>query len=155
MRAAALVLSALALVGAACGSDEGAGSAPAPTADEPTTAEAPGTAEESEDSLPPIVVEEPHAGAAIVSPVTVSGTANVFEANVTVRIVGEGGRELAHTFTTATCGSGCRGAFSVDVPFEVARAQTGTVLVHDDDAAGTGSPPHVVRVPVRLSPASG
>lgn len=152
MRASAL-LCALALAGAACGSDEGAGSTPATTANEPATAEAPGTGEESDDSLPPIVVEEPRAGAEIVSPVTVSGTANVFEANVTVRLLGQGGRELAHTFTTATCGSGCRGTFSVEVPFEVARAQDGTVVVHDDDAAGTGSPPHVVRVAVRLSPA--
>ena len=40
----------------------------------------------------------------------------------------------------------------VDVPFEVDREQRGTVVVHDDDAAGVGRPPHEVRIPVILAP---
>ena len=107
-----------------------------------------------EDLLPPIVVLGPAAGSEVSSPALVYGSANVFEANVTVRILGENGQELARTFTTATCGSGCRGTFSLQVPFTVSTAQSGTIVVHDDDAAGTGSPPHEVRVPVRLLPGS-
>jgi hypothetical protein len=38
------------------------------------------------------------------------------------------------------------------VKFEVASEQPGTIVVHDDDAAGTGKPPHEVRIPVTLSP---
>jgi hypothetical protein len=59
---------------------------------------------------------------------------------------------LADTFTTATCGTGCRGAFRARVAFEVDREQMGTIVVHDDDAAGTGTYPHEVRIPVRLVP---
>ena len=105
-----------------------------------------------EQLMPVIVVESPKRGERVSSPVTVSGNANVFEANVTVVILDAAGNELARTFTTATCGTGCRGDFSVAVPFEVDEAQAGTILVHDDDAAGTGTPPHQVRIPVVLSP---
>jgi hypothetical protein len=105
-----------------------------------------------EQLMPVIVVESPARGERVSSPVTVSGNANVFEANVTVVILDAAGNELARTFTTATCGTGCRGDFSVAVPFEVDEAQAGTILVHDDDAAGTGTPPHQVRIPVVLAP---
>jgi hypothetical protein len=86
--------------------------------------------------------------------VTVSGSANVFEANVTVDIVDSSGRVVGNAFTTATCGTGCRGTFSVTVSYEVRSAQRGEIVVHDDDAAGTGHPPHEVRIPVVLQHAS-
>jgi germination protein M len=100
--------------------------------------------------LPAILVERPYLGESVPNPVTVSGTANVFEANVTVLILDAKGKEIVRTFTTATCGSGCRGKFSVNVPYEVAEDQEGTIIVQDDDAAGTGHPPHVVEIPVSL-----
>jgi sporulation and spore germination protein/immunoglobulin-like protein involved in spore germination len=106
-----------------------------------------------EDLLPVIVVEKPAAGARVTSPLQVSGSANVFEANVTVKVLDENGHVLASTFTTATCGTGCRGTYSVPVRFDVAREQRGTIVVSDDDAAGTGTPPHVVRIQVVLVPA--
>jgi germination protein M len=102
------------------------------------------------DLLPAILVESPQSGESVPNPVTVSGTANVFEANVTVIILDAKGKEIARTFTTATCGSGCRGRFSVSVPYKVAEDQKGTIVVQDDDAAGTGHPPHVVEIPVHL-----
>jgi hypothetical protein len=102
--------------------------------------------------LPAIEVSKPGDGARVKSPVTVSGTANVFEANVTVEILDAAGKVVGKTFTTATCGTGCRGTYSVPVTFEVGREQRGTIVIHDDDAAGTGKPPHSVRVPVTLSP---
>jgi germination protein M len=102
--------------------------------------------------LPAIVVDKPSGGAHVTSPVTVSGLANVFEANVTVEILGANGKVVGKTFTTASCGTGCRGTYSVAVPFEVAREQQGTIVVHDDDAEGSGKPPHEVRVPVTLVP---
>jgi hypothetical protein len=104
------------------------------------------------DLLPAIVVDKPAAGAQVTSPVTVSGTANVFEANVTVEVLDANGTVVGKTFTTASCGTGCRGTYSVDVTYKVASAQAGTIVVHDDDAAGTGTPPHSVRVPVTLAP---
>jgi hypothetical protein len=102
--------------------------------------------------LPAIEVSKPAGGANVTSPVTVAGTANVFEANVTVEILDAAGKVVGKTFTTATCGTGCRGTYSVSVTYKVDRQQRGTIVVHDDDAAGTGKPPHSVRVPVTLSP---
>jgi len=104
------------------------------------------------DLLPAITVAKPAADSSVTSPITVAGTANVFEANVTVEILNASGDVIGKTFTTASCGTGCRGTYSVPVSFKVAKAQSGTIVVHDDDAAGTGKPPHEVRVPVTLSP---
>jgi hypothetical protein len=140
---------ALVLAASGCGSDEGTSTA---TVSEPGATAETRTGDDGEAGLPAIVVESPTPGERVTSPVTVSGSANVFEANVTVRVLGANGRELAHTFTTATCGTGCRGEFSVPVGFRVRETEAGTILVHDDDAAGTGTPPHQVRVPVRLAP---
>jgi len=102
--------------------------------------------------LPAIEVSKPEVGTEVTSPVTVSGTANVFEANVTVEVLDAKGKVAGKTFTTATCGTGCRGTYSVAVTYKVARKQRGTIFVHDDDAAGAGKPPHSVRIPVTLSP---
>ena len=105
-----------------------------------------------EDLLPVILVEHPAIGQRVESGITVSGSANVFEANVTVRVLDAGGTEMSRGFTTATCGTGCRGTFSIDVDFEVTHEQAGTIVISDDDAAGTGKPPHEVRIPVTLMP---
>ena len=102
--------------------------------------------------LPPILVVRPGLTQSVRSPVLVRGSANVFEANVGIQILDENGDVLAETFTTATCGTGCRGTFRISVPFEVDHAQQGTIVVHDDDAAGTGTFPNEVRIPVRLLP---
>jgi hypothetical protein len=104
------------------------------------------------DLVPAIVVDQPAADDRVTSPVTVSGTANVFEANVTVEVLDAKAKVVGKTFTTASCGTGCRGTYSVDVTYKVAQEQRGTIVVHDDDAAGTGTPPHSVRVPVTLGP---
>jgi len=112
----------------------------------------PVTCEDYDEVLPIIAVATPQSGQAVSSPVLVSGSANVFEATVQIEVLDASGREIARTFTTATCGTGCRGDFSKRVAFEVDRRQPGTIVVHDEDAAGTGTPPHVVRIPVMLVP---
>ena len=104
-----------------------------------------------EDLMPTILVTSPSVWSRVGGSVTVKGNANVFEANVTVRIVTAQGKELARTFTTATCGTGCRGDFSVTLDVPLPKAPTpGFVVVEDDDAAGMGFPPHQVRIPVTL-----
>ena len=105
-----------------------------------------------EDLLPQILVEfPPLLGERVSSPVRLSGTADVFEATVLVRILDAKGEEIAETFTTASCGTGCRGKFSVDVPYTSPRDQRGTIVVSDSDADGDGKPQHEVRFPVLLS----
>jgi immunoglobulin-like protein involved in spore germination/sporulation and spore germination protein len=104
-----------------------------------------------EGYLPAILVESPLIGSKVSSPVTVSGTANVFEATVSLRILDENGHEIARTFTTATCGTGCRGDYSVAVPFNVDHQQRGTIEVFESSAKD-GSPINVVDIPVILTP---
>ncbi|MGH3023866.1 MAG: GerMN domain-containing protein [Gaiellaceae bacterium] len=104
------------------------------------------------DLLPPILVTAPTFDTETGSPVVVRGSANVFEANVTVKVLDQNEDVIAETFTTATCGTGCRGTYRVAVPFEIDHPQEGWIVVHDDDAAGAGRPPHEVRIPVFLVP---
>ena len=76
----------------------------------------------------------------------------MFEATVSLRLLDASGREIATRFTTATCGSGCRGSWSVSVPYRLNRTQPGTVQVYAVSAED-GSPQHIVDVPVVLAAA--
>ncbi|MGH2698505.1 MAG: Gmad2 immunoglobulin-like domain-containing protein [Actinomycetota bacterium] len=113
--------------------------------------ERPLTRADFEDLSPAIIVTRPLGESEVASPVTVSGTANVFEANVSIRIVTDDGEVLAETFTTATCGSGCRGDFSESVEFDVDEATKATIEVYEESAE-TGKPLNMIRVPVTLVP---
>jgi hypothetical protein len=101
--------------------------------------------------LPAITVRSPVIGAQVGNPVTVSGTADVFEATVSVRILDSAGHEIARTFTTATCGTGCRGDYSVTIPYSVPRTQPGTIVVFESSAKD-GQPVNVQQIPVTLAP---
>jgi hypothetical protein len=103
--------------------------------------------------LAPIEVSTPAPGDVVTSPVTIAGTADVAEANVRYQIKDANGAILANGFTTATCGTGCRGEYSVDVPFEVTQEQAGTILVFEESLED-GSKINVVKVPVTLQPAA-
>jgi hypothetical protein len=101
--------------------------------------------------LPPIVVQRPTGLEPVDSTFTVSGSANVFEANVTIRVLDENGDELFTDFTTATCGTGCRGRYKKTVTVDFDGAQSGTLVVQDDDADGDGKPSYEVRIPLEFS----
>jgi spore germination protein GerM len=103
------------------------------------------------DQLPFILVESPGIGERVSSPVTITGTANVFEAVVSIAILDERGRTVASTFTMATCGTGCRGSYATDVRYHVGTRQPGTLRVYEVSAKD-GSPLHVVEIPVTLTP---
>jgi len=103
------------------------------------------------DVAPAIVVENPRPGQTVTSPVSIAGTANVFEATVSIRILDASGREIARSFTTATCGTGCRGDYEHGVEFDVASSQPGTIEVFEESAED-GSDINVVSLPVMLSP---
>lgn len=102
-------------------------------------------------SLTAIVVEAPVAGATVSSPVQVRGTADVFEATVSIRIFDATNNTIAETSTMATCGTGCRGDYAVEVPYEVGGEQPGVIEVFEASAKD-GSPIDVVRIPVTLVP---
>ena len=105
-----------------------------------------------EDLLPAIVVTSVAIGQRVSSPVTVAGTANVFEATVSIRILDADGDPVATTFTTATCGSGCRGEYSVAVSYRSSSEQPGRLQVYEVSAKD-GSRINVVDIPVTLAAA--
>jgi hypothetical protein len=99
--------------------------------------------------LPPITVWNPAIGTALSDSVRVSGNATVFEGSLHIRILNHG-TSIGHANTTASCGTGCRGGYTILVPFSAGGDQLGTVVVTDDDTDGNGKPQHQVRVPVVL-----
>ncbi len=101
--------------------------------------------------LPPITVQNPAIGARVSSPVTVSGTADVFEAVVSVRVLNSAGAQIAGTFSTASCGTGCRGNYSVPVSYTVSHAEPGTIEVFESSPKN-GQPVNVQLIPVTLEP---
>lgn len=104
-----------------------------------------------EDFLPAILVENPTIGGRVDNPVTISGSANVFEGTVSLRILNAQGDEIAATFTTATCGSGCRGDYSVSLPYDIDAEQAGVIEVFES-SADDGRPVNLVPIPVALTP---
>ncbi|MFL5799866.1 MAG: Gmad2 immunoglobulin-like domain-containing protein [Actinomycetota bacterium] len=103
-----------------------------------------------EGIVPAIVVESPVAGQDAGNPVTVRGTADVFEATVSLRLLDENRHQIASGVTTATCGSGCRGSFESTLAYHVDHEQWGTVEAFEASAKD-GSPINVVDVPVILA----
>jgi hypothetical protein len=101
------------------------------------------------DKLPRILVASPVIGQRATSPVTIAGTADVYEATVSVRILDARGVEIATRFTTASGGTGTRGSYSVAVPFRVAATQRGTIEAFSVSPKD-GTRTHVVRIPVTL-----
>lgn len=100
-----------------------------------------------EEQAPAILVESPVPGETVSGPLHVRGTANTFEATLELQLVDEGGRELAATFATATCGTGCRGTFTADLPFEGTGPAT---LRAFERSAKDGSETKLVEIPVVL-----
>ena len=102
---------------------------------------------------PPIVVNEPKIGSEHTSPLVIEGTANVFEGTVQIELEIEKGQhsEVIGTFTTASCGSGCRGEFSETLNFNVDKPTDARLRVYEESAED-GSRLHEITLPIRLLP---
>jgi len=97
-----------------------------------------------------IKVMEPKPGATITSPVKIAGEAQVFEANVRLRVKDASGKVLGDGFTTATQGAPEWGDFSEDFSFKSpSKTQVGTVEVFEESAAD-GSISDWVVIPVLI-----
>ena len=98
-----------------------------------------------------IVVREPLANMRVKSPLTISGDASVFEANLIWQVTDTAGRVIAGGITTATAGAPARGTFSVtatyaDPPSDVIGfAEVFTRSPRD------GNIDEIVRVPIILA----
>jgi hypothetical protein len=103
-----------------------------------------------ENQTPQILVESPLPGDAVTSPIRLRGTANVFEATVSIQVRDEGGDVVLDTFTTATSGNGTRGTF--DTELSVPDASGKLTIVAFEASAEDGRPLHEVDVPIRLVP---
>jgi Immunoglobulin-like domain of bacterial spore germination len=121
-----------------------------------------GCGEDDDDAEQPaaedaaIVVESPQDGDSVSSPVTISGTASVFEGTVQLRILDAGGEEIASAFTTASAGAPERGEFSEQVEFTVGEPQEGVIEVFEQNVAEVEESPerelNKVSVAVELEP---
>jgi hypothetical protein len=98
---------------------------------------------------PAIAIETPFVDGDVGTPVSVTGTADVVDAALTVRVLGEDGVELAAIVVKASCGDGCRGTFATELSYFVERSQPGTIEV---TGVGTDGDPALSSVPVVLFP---
>jgi len=104
------------------------------------------------DQLPAIFVDRPAYRAAIGNPAKVSGNANVFEATFRIAVLDASGKTLVDEMAMATCGTGCRGTFSVTLDYTVSKAQYGTLRAYNYSAKD-GTSEHIRDYPVWLTPA--
>jgi hypothetical protein len=98
---------------------------------------------------PAIAIETPIVGGEVGSPVSVTGTADVVGAALTVRVLGEDGTELAAIVVRASCGDGCRGTFGTKLFYFIERSQPGTIQVYGVGGDGERA---LASVPVVLFP---
>jgi hypothetical protein len=129
---AALTVVALALLVTACGGVE--------RVTEPfsTPPSAPASPETSPTPVedPSIAIETPLANGEVASPVSITGTADVVDAALTVRVLDREGSELAAIEVDASCGDGCRGTFATRLFFFAEERQPGTIEVSGVSESG-------------------
>ena len=101
-----------------------------------------------EEQTPQILIESPLPGDAVRSPLRLRGTANVFEATVSIDVRDANGKLLKRTFTTATSGNGTRGTFDTEIA--VPDREGAVTVVTYEASAKDGTPLHVVRLPLEL-----
>lgn len=101
------------------------------------------------EQIPPIFVDSPAWGEIVESPVTVTGISNVFEATFQIMLTDDDGEPLYEDFVTASCGTGCWGDFSVEIPYEIDRDQFGALIVWEFSAKD-GSRQNIREYPIQL-----
>lgn len=135
----------------ACGDDDDA----EPTPGETTTASAstvtPGTTPASTATAPLITIDIPAEGADVSTPIEMTGTANTFEAALTVDVLDAAGETLCARSIMATSGTGTPGtwATTLDIPPRDVYAPV-TVRAYEFSAMD-GSKINLVERPVMLS----
>ncbi len=103
------------------------------------------------DQLPSIFVDRPAFGAAFADGGKASGNANVFEATFRMAILDATGKSLVDQQVMATCGTGCRGTFGVNLHYTVSKGQWGTLHAYNLSAKD-GTPEDIRDYPVWLTP---
>ena len=102
-----------------------------------------------ESQTPQVLVESPLPGETVTSPIRLRGTANVFEATVSLEVRDAADEVVLESFTTATSGNGTRGTFEAELA--VPDVEGPLTIVAFESSAEDGRPLHVFRVPVTLA----
>jgi hypothetical protein len=102
-----------------------------------------------EGEAPQILIESPLDGDVVETPIRIRGTANVFEATVSIEVRDSEGDLVLETFTTATSGTGTRGTFDTDL--RLPGASGPLTIMAFEASAEDGRPLHVVDVDVEAS----
>ena len=139
----------LGLAATGCAGADRATEALSPSPPASVRSPSPGTSP-SPTGEPSIVIETPFVNGELANRVSITGTADVLDASLVVRVLDGDGHELAATVVEASCGDGCLGTFAAELFFFVERRQRGTVEV--SGVSGDGDPA-VASVPVTLVPA--
>jgi hypothetical protein len=111
------------------------------------------TVDDANDWLPIIVADSVLPGDEVTEPLTVTGWANVFEAVVSFEVLDGTGAVLDEGITMATCGTGCRGWFSI--PVDLAGHLGDATVVLYEVSSMDGSRVNVVELPVTVVPDAG
>jgi spore germination protein GerM len=117
------------------------------------TVDLPATREGFDDLLPAVMIEAPAYGADAASPMLVKGTANVFEATVSIELLDASGAVLYEGFATASCGTGCRGEWEATVAYDtsgISQAGEWGTLRAFESSAEDGRPTNVREHPLWL-----
>jgi Sporulation and spore germination/Immunoglobulin-like domain of bacterial spore germination len=102
-----------------------------------------------DEVTPLIFVESPAPFDEVTSPLQIIGTANTFEATFQADII-SGDVMLAHEVVTATSGSGTRGTFDTEIPFDTADAAATITLKVYELSAKDGSVVNQVEIPLKV-----
>lgn len=97
-----------------------------------------------EEQTPSVLVESPLPFEEVTTPLTVSGTANTFEANFQYELLDGEGTVVDENFATATSGTGTRGTFE----FTTAEVDDVATLVVFESSAEDGSRMREVEIPL-------
>jgi Immunoglobulin-like domain of bacterial spore germination len=98
---------------------------------------------------PAIAIKSPLVDGEVGTPVSITGTAEVVDGALTVRVLGEDGHELAAIVVDTSCVDGCRGTFGTELHYFIEGRQPGTIEV---SGVGLDGEPALASVPVVLFP---
>lgn len=102
-----------------------------------------------EDVTPAILVESPTALDSVGSPVRITGSANTFEGTFIAQIDDQYQALIGERTVIVTSGTGQRGTFDVTIPYNLASAGDGSLIVYEESPKD-GTQINKVEIPLRL-----
>jgi germination protein M len=112
---------------------------------------APQVRSDYEYATPAILVDSPAWGAIVTSPLTLKGTADVFEAVFRLEVLDPGGAVRTARTITATSGTGTRGTWSVTVPLDLASPGAATIRVFTVSVKDGTTHENVIEIPIVMT----